>query len=94
MESSNGGPLPRVLVVDDRPATLLAIETELQLPLLHGGTVEARTAGPGLGSEFVVRLPLSVASEKAVDAECGGIPPDRRAARCAIARASPSHSGT
>jgi signal transduction histidine kinase len=24
---------------------------------LHGGTVEARSAGPGLGSEFVVRLP-------------------------------------
>jgi signal transduction histidine kinase len=24
---------------------------------LHGGTVEARTAGPGLGSTFVVRLP-------------------------------------
>ncbi|MEO8431312.1 MAG: ATP-binding protein [Acidobacteriota bacterium] len=24
---------------------------------LHGGTVEARSAGPGLGSEFIVRLP-------------------------------------
>ena len=26
---------------------------------LHGGTVEARSAGLGLGSEFIVRLPLS-----------------------------------
>ena len=25
---------------------------------LHGGTVEARSMGPGTGSEFVVRLPL------------------------------------
>jgi signal transduction histidine kinase len=25
---------------------------------LHGGTVEARSAGPGHGSEFIVRLPL------------------------------------
>ncbi|HSN88759.1 MAG TPA: ATP-binding protein, partial [Thermoanaerobaculia bacterium] len=26
---------------------------------MHGGRVEARSDGPGLGSEFVVRLPLS-----------------------------------
>src|SRR5262249_12423212 len=26
---------------------------------LHGGTVEARSDGPGKGSEFVVRLPLT-----------------------------------
>jgi len=29
-----------------------------QLVELHGGTVNARSAGPGKGSEFVVRLPL------------------------------------
>jgi PAS domain S-box-containing protein len=29
---------------------------------LHGGTVSARSAGPGLGSEFVVRLPLTPAN--------------------------------
>jgi PAS domain S-box-containing protein len=27
---------------------------------LHGGTVEARSAGPGLGSEFIVQLPLQL----------------------------------
>ena len=29
---------------------------------MHGGTVQAHSAGPGLGSEFVVRLPLADAS--------------------------------
>ena len=29
---------------------------------LHGGTVEARSAGPGLGSEFIVRLPRSASA--------------------------------
>jgi two-component system CheB/CheR fusion protein len=29
---------------------------------LHGGTIQARSAGPGKGSEFSVRLPLSQAS--------------------------------
>jgi CheY-like chemotaxis protein len=30
---------------------------------LHGGTVEARSAGPGTGSEFIVRLPLPSLSQ-------------------------------
>jgi signal transduction histidine kinase/CheY-like chemotaxis protein len=34
---------------------------------MHGGTVEARSEGPGLGSEFIVRLPLL--SEKTAAAE-------------------------
>ncbi len=30
---------------------------------LHGGTVEARSDGPGRGSEFVVRLPITPQAE-------------------------------
>jgi signal transduction histidine kinase len=26
---------------------------------IHGGSIEARSAGPGLGSEFIVRLALA-----------------------------------
>src|SRR5690606_20738346 len=26
---------------------------------LHGGSVEARSGGPGMGSEFIVRLPIA-----------------------------------
>lgn len=33
-----------------------------QLVELHGGTVEAKSEGPGQGSQFVVRLPLAVAA--------------------------------
>ncbi|MDB5974713.1 MAG: domain S-box, partial [Nevskia sp.] len=29
---------------------------------MHGGTVQAHSAGPGLGSEFIVRLPLTAAA--------------------------------
>ena len=32
---------------------------------LHGGTVEASSAGPGQGAEFVVRLPLAVSPAEA-----------------------------
>ena len=35
MQSSDGVSLPRVLVVDDQPATLLAIEAELQVLGAH-----------------------------------------------------------
>ena len=34
---------------------------------LHGGTVEAKSAGPGLGSEFTVRLPLLADEAGATD---------------------------
>jgi two-component system CheB/CheR fusion protein len=36
---------------------------------LHGGTLEARSAGPGQGSEFVVRLPASGAPPVATPAD-------------------------
>jgi PAS domain S-box-containing protein len=46
--------------VHGRPGGGLGVGLSLVrgLLLLHGGTIEARSAGPGLGSEFVVRLPL------------------------------------
>jgi two-component system, chemotaxis family, CheB/CheR fusion protein len=37
------------------------------LVVAHGGTVEARSAGPGAGAEFVVRLPLATAPPPASD---------------------------
>jgi CheY-like chemotaxis protein len=35
---------------------------------LHGGTVEVESGGPGQGSEFIVRLPLSVDAANAPEA--------------------------
>jgi signal transduction histidine kinase len=31
---------------------------------MHGGSVEARSDGPGKGSEFIVRLPVLVLLEE------------------------------
>src|ERR1700719_2068559 len=39
------------------------------LVLLHGGRVEARSDGPGRGSEFIVRLPVGVAASEASQVE-------------------------
>ncbi|HVY07467.1 MAG TPA: response regulator [Burkholderiales bacterium] len=33
---------------------------------LHGGEIEARSDGPGMGSEFVIRLPVSASDEASV----------------------------
>lgn len=43
-----------------------------QLVAMHGGSIEARSDGPGHGSEFVVRLPLLAASEIGKQLEQGG----------------------
>jgi signal transduction histidine kinase len=47
---------------------------------LHGGTVEARSAGPGQGSEFVVRLPAVPVAPAAYGA-ARGTPTAERAER-------------
>ncbi len=41
------------------------------MAVLHGGSVAARSAGLGQGSEFILRLPLAVAKPKAADATMG-----------------------
>ncbi len=43
-----------------------------QLAEMHGGSVEARSDGPGRGSEFTVRLPMSVSRIEAPSNERGG----------------------
>jgi PAS domain S-box-containing protein len=43
------------------------------LVALHGGTIEARSDGPGKGSEFIIRLPLGHA-QAIVEAELGKAP--------------------
>lgn len=50
---------------------------------LHGGRVEARSEGPGMGSEFVVRLPLVVESS-APPGEVRGLGDDKSALRILI----------
>lgn len=42
-----------------------------RLAELHGGSVEAKSAGAGLGSEFIVRLPLAPERPEAVGATTG-----------------------
>jgi PAS domain S-box-containing protein len=41
---------------------------------LHGGTVQARSEGPGLGSEFVVRLPLVIERSQPAAADVDDVP--------------------
>ena len=62
----------------DRPTSGLGIGLHLvkRLVEMHGGTVEARSEGPGTGSRFIVRLPLlnsSAPLERPVD----GVPASR-----------------
>jgi PAS domain S-box-containing protein len=49
-----------------------------RLVQMHGGAVEARSAGPGQGSEFTVRLPLCPAPEGRADGAGAAAPPAGR----------------
>jgi two-component system CheB/CheR fusion protein len=53
----------------DRPRGGLGVGLSLAKSIveLHGGTIEARSDGPNMGSEFVVRLPLARGSEKSAN---------------------------
>jgi PAS domain S-box-containing protein len=53
-----------------------------RLVAMHGGTVEARSAGPGKGSEFIVRMPEAASS--AVPATTSERPPPPRALRVLV----------
>ena len=50
----------------DRPRGGLGVGLSLAKSIveLHGGTIEARSDGPNMGSEFVVRLPLARGTEQ------------------------------
>jgi two-component system CheB/CheR fusion protein len=48
-----------------------------QLVEMHGGTVTASSDGPGQGSEFEVRLPLSLETHAEAEAKPSSIPPLR-----------------
>jgi len=82
--------LPRVFDMfvqeDHRPKGGLGIGLTLVRSLveMHGGRVEARSDGPGKGSEFVVRLPLSASAP--VEADQGILPlrKPRRMARVLV----------
>ena len=52
---------------------------------LHGGTIDARSAGAGKGSEFVVRIPRRSVSRPAHDAASGTIARNPRKRRVLIA---------
>lgn len=50
----------------------LGLALARRLAQMHGGTIEARSAGEGLGAEFIVRLPLAPAQPQAAEGEGRG----------------------
>jgi PAS domain S-box-containing protein len=70
----------------DRPEGGLGIGLTLvrRLVAMHGGTVEALSAGPGTGTEVIVRLPALAGALPAPDQEKARQAPPRRALRVAV----------
>ncbi|PYN36097.1 MAG: hypothetical protein DME01_09930 [Candidatus Rokuibacteriota bacterium] len=64
----------RALPEQSRPGLGLGLSVVRELVVKHGGSVEARSAGPGRGSEFVIRLPLHQEQEL-VPSTSAGLPP-------------------
>ncbi|AMV40788.1 ATP-binding protein [Planctomyces sp. SH-PL62] len=56
----------------------------MRLAEMHGGSVEARSDGPGEGSEFIVRLPLARAAASPCATSAPPSPPPSRAARILV----------
>ncbi len=56
-----------------------------RLTEMHGGSVEASSSGPGMGSEFVVRLPVDLSEPQRQPIESNGPPPPRARRRILIA---------
>jgi PAS domain S-box-containing protein len=52
---------------------------------LHGGTIEARSAGQGKGSEFIVRIPRRIVTDTAQDVAAGVAAASQRKRRVLIA---------
>ena len=57
-----------------QPGLGIGLALARQLIELHGGSIEAHSEGSGLGSTFVVRMPLSVRAESAEPPEAPPIP--------------------
>jgi CheY-like chemotaxis protein len=51
----------------------LGLSIARHLVELHGGTIEALSAGPGLGSTFLVRIPVAVGAGEAAPAIAGAL---------------------
>jgi PAS domain S-box-containing protein len=81
---------------DSRGEASLGIGLALvkQLVELHGGTISVESGGPGMGSEFLVRLPLEpVASDRLTVLEAKSVSTSRRSRLIVIVEDNPDVAG-